>query len=331
MNNLILIFILFSGLAFAQKESRNMDIDLMSFCKDSSRLEEDEIIDLEKSLTCKKIKELEGKNIPPITLDKKDEQGNLWKLRFHFGFSRTDYAPTDLHIKSDVINIVIKDVVMHERTSAHHYNPGSWAHIDEAGQWIDEPTNTFTFSLEKNKNIFYLTIFHPKYLKSLVYSTTEVNGEPQYTVSGIQESDDFSVPIPEGQKMLYLGNTHMNLIWQVGYGRQFVIFDTKAAGKLSYTVKGDVGINFGEARSVHIIPGVSWDDYIDKPGIQGINASIGHRLEYQRGRVSLFVDQKTIYSKMEHGFYDGTINYNLRSTPTTFGIGIDIFTKKKHK
>jgi hypothetical protein len=76
---------------------------------------------------------------------------------------------------------------------------------------------------------------------------------------------------------------------------------------------------------------VAWDDYIDEDRIQGINASIGHRLEYQRGIVSLFIDQKTIFQKIEHGFYDGTINYNLRSTPTTFGIGIDLFTHKKKK
>jgi hypothetical protein len=96
-------------------------------------------------------------------------------------------------------------------------------------------------------------------------------------------------------------------------------------------VKGDIGINTGKARSVQIVPGVAWDDYIDDAKVQGFNASIGHKIEYQRGRVSLFVDQKTIYSKMQHGFYDGTIDYNLRSTPTTFGIGIDLFTKKKKK
>ena len=101
------------------------------------------------------------------------------------------------------------------------------------------------------------------------------------------------------------------------------------AGKLSYTIKGDVGISTGKARSVHIIPGQAWDDYSDDHKIQGLNASIGHRMEYQRGRVSLFVDQKTIVSKMHHGFYDGTIDYNLRATPTTFGVGIDLFTKKK--
>lgn len=55
---------------------------------------------------------------------------------------------------------------MHERTSAHHYNPQNWDKLENSFQWIDEPTNTFTFSLKK-KNVFYLTIFHPSILKVL--------------------------------------------------------------------------------------------------------------------------------------------------------------------
>jgi len=332
MKNLILLFVLLTTLAHAQEDVRTMDVDLMSFCKDESLPTEHEVINLEKESTCKQIKELEGKNVAPVTFNKKDEEGNEWKIRFTFGFSRTDYAPTDLHIKSDVINVVVKDVEMHERTSASHYDPRNWENLQNTVQWIDEPTNTFTFSLEKNKNIFYLTIFHPKYLKSLTYKKTMVDGEPEYTFNEVEEeTTNFSSPIPEGSNLLYLGNTHMNLITQIGYGRQFVVFDTKKAGKLSYTIKGDIGINTGKARSVHIIPGVAWDDYKGEPRFQGVNASIGHRLEYQRGKVSLFVDQKTIWSKMEHEFYDGTINYNLRSSPVTFGVGIDIFTKKRKK
>jgi hypothetical protein len=42
----------------------------------------------------------------------------------------------------------------------------------------------------------------------------------------------------------------------------------------------------------------------------------------------MFVDSKIIYSKMKHGFFDGTIKYDLVSTPITFGIGIDIFKGK---
>jgi hypothetical protein len=328
----LITLVLLLNCAFAQEESRVIDIDLMTFCEGEQSTSDNEVINLEKKITCDGIKKLEAQRPEPFLITKKDEEGNTWKLRFHFGFSRTDYSKTDLRIKNDVINVVIKDVEMHERTSAHHYNPANWDKFENSFQWIDEPTNTFTFSLEKNKNVFYLTIFHPKYLKSLTYSKSEVNGKPHYDFSEVdQETTDFSSPIPEGSNLLYLGNTHQNMIWQIGYGLQFTLFNTPKAGKLNYTIKGDVGLNTGKARSVHIVPGVAWDDYIDDSKIQGINASLGHRLEYQRGKVSLFLDQKTIYSRIQHGFYDGTIDYNLRSTPTTFGVGVDLFTKKKKK
>ncbi len=306
-----------------------MDVDLSSFCEDQIREQEQESLDLQKRETCEVIKELEGRSIDPISMTKKDEEGNEWRLRFHFGFTRTNYHKTDLNIKSDVITTVIKDVEMYERTSADHYDPRTWEHFQDMGRWIDEPTNTFTFSLEKNKNVFYLTVFHPKYLKSLLYKKTTANNQQEYTFSETQETYDFSAPIPENSQMLYLGNTHMNMNWQIGYGRQFVIFNSKKSGKLSYTLKGDIGISTGKARSVHIIPGVAWDDYQDDHKVQGINTSFGQRLEYQKGRVSLFVDNKYILAKIQHGFYDGTIDYNLKSTATTFGVGIDLFTKKR--
>jgi hypothetical protein len=34
---------------------------------------------------------------------------------------------------------------------------------------------------------------------------------------------------------------------------------------------------------------------------------------------------------MNHLIYNGTIEYNLRATPITFGIGVDLFKPKKKK
>ncbi len=327
----LLLFILFCTQAFGQNAQRELNIDLLAFCSEHHFEALSDEIDIKREQACKMIHDLKDKNVPPVLLTKKDSDGQAWTLRFHFGFTRTDYHPTDLDIKSSVINVQIKDVEMHERTSANHYDPRTWTELQNAGQWIDEPTNTFTFSMEKKKNKFYLTVFHPKYLKSLTYTKTQENDSPNYEFSEIAESDNFSSPIPEKSEFLYLGNTHYNMIWQAGYGREFVVFDSTKAGKLSYTVKGDIGINTGKARSVHIVPGVAWDDYYDQHKIQGLNTSLGHRLEYQRGKVSLFVDQKYLYAKVHHGFYDGTIDYDLKATATTFGIGIDLFTKNKKR
>jgi hypothetical protein len=293
--------------------SQVMDVDVSEYCKDQMEL----------------LHDLDCDSIPKIVIDKKDEIGNKWKVRFHFGFSKTEYYKTDLNIQTERFNVVVKDIEMQERTSVEHYNPKRWNTLKEASMWIDEPTNTFAFSLEKGKNIFYLTVFHPKYLKSIAYKESVVNGENNYEFKNLQDNSSSaeaisnSVPLQDGFKRIYFQNTHHNAIWQIGYGRQFQILDSKF-GKLSYVAKADIGGNSGMARSVD--DGKLWPD-VDR--IQGYNASIGHRLELQKGKVSLFIDHKVIYSNIETGFLDGKIDYDLVSSPLTFGVGIDIFTKKR--
>lgn len=316
MKKIMLAVLLTSGTAFAQ-EVKTMDLDMSKHCQE---------------VLTQQFPDLNCEEIPSIELEKVDDNKQRWKFRFHFGFSRTDYMPTDLHINSSFGNVVVKDVEMFERTSASHYNPANWDSFGESFKWIDEPTNTFTFSLEKNKNVFYLTVFHPKYLKSILYKKTVVDGEDQFEFSDIEEASDFSQDIPEGHGMIYLGNTHKNLITQIGYGRMISIFETPRFGRLTFIPRFDVGVNTGQARSVHIVRGERWDDFNEgKMGLQGYNASLGARMEYQKGKFSMFVDSKVIYSKMEHGFFDGTVKYDLISTPITFGVGIDVFSGKKKK
>jgi hypothetical protein len=293
-----------------------MDVDFSEYCRDQLERE---------------VEGLDCNNFPPVELDKVDEDGKNWKIRFHFGFSRTQYHKTDMDIKSDVVSLVVKDVEMHERTSAHYYYPNRWDGIENAVKWIDEPTNTFMLSFEKGKDNFYLTIFHPKYLKSVIYKQDD-NGNVKFKEG--MEDNRLNQPRPEGYNMLYIQNTHANMVWQIGYGRQITIFDSRKAGKLSYIPKADIGINTGGVRSVHIqrnenSNGYDMQDVTEGSGITGINASIGHRLEYQKGKVSLFVDHKTIYSKISHGYLDGTAEYDLRMSPVTFGVGIDLFSNNK--
>jgi hypothetical protein len=316
MKKLALLLFLYSQSIWAQQQIPVLDVDLRDQCRDVLQKEQ-------PTLVCD--------DIPPVVLDKLDEKNNPWKVRFHFGFSRTDYRPTDLHIQSSVANVVIRGVEMHERTSAHHYNPAHWGELKNSLKWIDEPTNTFTISLENNNNAFYLTIFHPKYLKSILYKKTVVDGQEQFEFSDIHESDNFSQVIPDGHGMMYLGNTHMNLVTQVGYGRKFKIVETEKFGKITFIPRADFGISTGKARSVHIIRGERWDDYNDDHTLQGFNVSLGSRLEYQKGKVSMFVDYKANYAKMKHAFYDGTVEYDLIMTPVTFGLGIDVFSGKKKK
>ena len=276
-----------------------------------------------------RFQDLDCDSIPDSILDKEDDGGNRWKIRFHFGNSRTTYGATDLHVRANGMDVVVRDVEMVERTSASHYNPANWEHLQDALRWIDEPTNTFTVSFEKGPNILYITVFHPKYLKSFLYRKSEVEGQPVYQFGSIGESDNFSQTIPDGWNMYYIGNTHLNMVWQVGYGRRFTLFKSGGFGRLSYIPKADFGIGTGRARSVNIIPGELWDDHQDSYRIQSTNLSFGHRLEYDRGALSVFIDHKVIFSDVHHGFLDGSVDYSLRATPITFGIGIDLFPRKK--
>ncbi len=298
-----------------------MDVDFSDYCKNKLQ---------------KEIEKLDCDKFPPIEIDKVDDEGKKWKIRFHFGFTRTQYHKTNLSVQSELVDIVVRDVEMYERTSAEYYNPANWRGLDGAIKWIDEPTNTFMISFEKEKNNFYVTIFHPKYLKSIIYKKTEIDGQTHLDVVEGVKDNRLNQPRPEGYNMFYLQNTHANVVWQIGYGRQITLFDSRRGGKLTYIPRADIGITTGAARTVHIQrdesgKGSELVDSTEKFGIQGLNASIGHRLEYQRGKASIFIDHKTTFAKMHHSFGEGTIDYNLRYTPITFGIGIDLFSGKAKK
>jgi hypothetical protein len=284
-------------------EVQELDINVTDYCKDQMA----------------QVKGLNCAEVPDVELFKKDEAGKTWKLRFHFGFSTTDYRPTDLHIQTSKYSVVLKDVDMEQRTGGSHYDPAKWQNMKQALKWIDEPTNTFQFSLEKNKNVFYLTVFHPKYLKSIAYKAptpgsnesykfkTDVgyNGNSSEVLRGEAPS------VGEGYKRIYFQNTHLNLVMQLGYGRQLELTNGKF-GKLTYIPKADIGINYGKERSI--------DD-----------RKLANRVEYQKGVISVFAEHKVLYSNIKTAFLDGTVKYDLVSTPLTFGVGIDLFTKNKPK
>lgn len=77
-----------------------------------------------------------------------------WSLKFHFGFSRNNYQPTEIKLESTPLTTTL-DTDFVERTSAHWYNPFKKdRQIDEIFKWIDEPTNAMTISLENEKMRF---------------------------------------------------------------------------------------------------------------------------------------------------------------------------------
>ena len=295
-----------------------------------------------KKAACKSIMEVAALNPDPQELKIQDQEGNPWKIRFHFGHSRMfgSIRPSDVHVKSDELNGTIKGFTFKERTSDKYFNPAKWNEVGDASKWIDEPSNTITISIENKKNAIYLTAYHPKLLKTYyekketidgIEHTSYVNGTHNIS-SGTPEA---IAAIPEGTRGIEIQNTHKLMAFQIGYGRKFQVFDTKKAGKLTYIVRADVGVQTGAARTIIIDKtdsgNHSWVEHFDKWGVQGYNADVGHRVEYQRGRFGLFVDQKMVFSKIEHGFMEGTASYNMQYTPTTFGVSIDLVTFGKKK
>lgn len=271
-------------------------------------------------------------NVKPESANK-DNSDNQWKFDARFGFNRTHYFDTDMHLKDSRLDVTIKDFSFKERTSADFYNPKNWKQPMDAGRWIDEPTNSFTLSAAKNKNVFSLTVFHPKFLKE-DYETRHVTG----TVDGVHV--DQMMPINEpfdgyndqpGQMHLArFENTYRQMDLQVGYGRDITIADTHKYGKLVYTPAIYAGVSAGYHLDVYNKPNAYWDydDHQQNLSIQGANVAIGNKVKYEYGRANIFVENKFTFSHLKHDFMDGTAEYNMKYNATTFGLGYTIFKTK---
>lgn len=320
-----------------------VDIDLASVCESPekiSRCEETEIGQLgsfqkklEDHQLCDSVKELAKQNLAPLNLELKDESGNPWKIRFHFGFTRNNYRPTDLKLESTRETKTIKGFQFDERTSATHYNPANWKEPVDALRWIDEPTNSFTISIENKKNVIYLTAFHPKTLATY-YQGKDGQGQDIYIKAPasayLSNNPALTVnSIPAGYSAMEIQNTRGLMNYSVGYGRKLQIFDSQKAGKLNYIVRVDVGAMVGAAKSFHFTEDREFSEGKDKTRIQSGTIALGHRLEYQKGKVGVFVEQKYTKTKMEHAFLDGKASYNLDFSTLNFGVSIDLFTKRK--
>lgn len=266
----------------------------------------------------------------PVLKNKKDDN---WTFRFNFGYNRTKYFDTDMHLKSSRMDVNIKDFSFQERTSSDFYNPGNWQSAQDAFRWIDEPTNSFILSAEKNNNVFSISAFHPKFLKQN-YETKHVTG----TVDGV--TVDKMMPINEpfdgyndklGEMHLTrFESTHRQMDWQFGYGRNITLMNNDKYGKLLYTPSIYAGVTSGQHVDVYAKPNEYWEfnDYEDKHRIQGLNASFGNRLQYEYGKASVFVENKTTVSHLKHQFMDGTAEYNMKYNATTFGLGFKLYETK---
>lgn len=269
----------------------------------------------------------------------KDKKSSPWNFSFHFGFTRTFYNNTDMRLKSDRLDVTIKDFEIDERTSHGFYNPANWEKWDDSFRWIDEPTNHFILTAEKNGHSIILSIFHPKFLKKQ-YQTKHVIG----TVDGVEvndfieineEFDGYNNQLGE-MYLVRFENTHMQMAWQVGYGYEIKLIESIKFGTFSVRPAIFIGVMSGQHYDVYIQEGEYWefDDHKDPHIIQGPMASVGLRINYKIKNFNFFVDGKYSYAQLKHGYGNagGTAEFDLSYKAIAFGVGYTIpWNKKKNK
>lgn len=261
-----------------------------------------------------------------------------WKLRLYASHSFTTYFDTDMKIQSTRYNIEVKDYKWAERGSREFF---TWKTMTAPGnnpaQIIDEPTNTFVLSLEKDGNEFFLSAFHPKFLQDnsqVVSMTGTIDGQPVIPVQPLNTPFYGYTHTPGESKLVRNQNTHKQMIFDVGYGKRLNLMDSKF-GKLTYVPSIGLGVTVGENLTVVVKEGQWWefDENLDKHGVQGFGGSVSNRLEYttRNQKFGLFYENKLGYYKQKHAFLDGTQEYDLKFMGNSVGMTFMLYNPKNKK
>jgi hypothetical protein len=347
---LFFILVSFPQFIFAQTEEK-MPIDLLAICMDGPIEHSLIIVDdgfcehfLEKeseSLTKEAFLKInDGTNLnPDLCLTEKDLQSkDKWKIRLYASHSYTTYFNSDITFKTSRYNVEVKDYQWAERSSREFFEPQTWKEDGHNPfQWIDEPSNTFTVSIEKNGNEFFLSAFHPKFFQGTdqqKYMKGTIDGVPVDGVQNVNEPYDGYNQRPGESEIMRNENTHRQMTFEVGYGYRFKLLSTKF-GSLSYIPSVAGGVMVGQNYSSVIQEGKWWDNdsYQDSFGVQGFGGSITNRIELNspQERIGVFYENKLSLYKQGHGFQDGSQKYNLSYMGNSFGVQFMIYNPKNHK
>ncbi len=355
----LLLILIISNLAYGQ-QSFSVDINILDLCpkevikeeclvlqpasensfeelhKNLAKvLDEKEAVPKEVQSICKNLNQMgKDQSFEPITIKQLDQDGDEWNIKFYFGYTRTEYFNSDVKLRSSRVNVDIKDFDWKERHSFEYFKSENLKGIDNAFRFIDEPTNTFMINVEKGKNVFTLSLFHMKYLM-VNHQVKQVTG----TIDGVavdkemqvrEEFDGYNNQ-PGEMHLWRLENTYRQINPQIGYGRKIDIVSSKKYGKLSYTPSVQVGLIAGNSYSAYMKKDDYWgsDSKSQDWGVKGATFTAGHKLEYEKGRLAVFMDQKITTSKIKQSFLDGTATYRLNYMPVTLGISVKVYKKSK--
>lgn len=273
-------------------------------------------------------------NITSENCEKKDK----WKLRFYASHSFTTYFDTDMKIQSTRYNVEIKDYQWAERSSREFFLPSTmFAEGNNPAQMIDEPTNTFVLSLEKDGHEFFLSAFHPKFLQDkdqVVEMSGTIDGHPVLPYQPLNTPFYGYTLTPGESKIVRNQNTHKEMIFELGYGHRLNLMDNRL-GKVTYVPSVGAGVTVGENLTVVVKEGQWWefDESLDNFGVQGFGGSVTNRLEYntRNEKFGVFYENKLGFYKQKHAFLDGTQQYNLGFMGNSVGMKFMIYNPKNKK
>jgi hypothetical protein len=273
----------------------------------------------------------------PVIPAKKDQ----WKFRFYASHSFTTYFNSDISFRSTRYNVDIKDYAWAERSSREFFTPETWKEEgNNPFQMIDEPTNTFTISMEKDGNEFFFQAFHPKFLQAdgqIKHMTGTIDGVAVNGFAPVNKPFDVYDQVPGESELVGNMNTHLQMTFEVGYGRRFDFPLGKKIGSFSYTPSISAGVMVGRNHSVYIKENEWWefDYYDDKLTVQGVGGSLTNRFEYNtpKERFGIFYENKLAGYRQNHGFLDGRQKYNLGFMGNSVGVKFMLYNpaNKKNK
>ena len=255
-----------------------------------------------------------------------------WRLRLYLSHSFTIYYNTDIKFSSSRYNIEIKDYQWIERGSRDFFQ---YKKLTEQRnnplQMIDEPSNTFVLSIEKNSHEIFLSVFHPKFLQNpeqIVYMKGTIDGVEVDGIYEINRPFDGYNQFPGEMELVRNENTHREMLFEIGYGYRFKLLDAKI-GNITYVPSMGLGLSCGKNLIVVVKEEDWWnyDKYRQKSEIQGFGGSLTNRIEFnpKKERFGIFYENKLSYYKQNHGFMDGNQKYNLKLIGNSFGIKFMIY------
>lgn len=264
-------------------------------------------------------------------------KNDKWKIRFYASNSFTTYFNSDVNFKSSRYNIEVKDYSWAERSSRDFFLPATLGKQGNTPfQFIDEPTNTFTLSIEKNGNEFFLSLFHPKYLQEpnqIKYIKGTIDGVPVDGVAPVNTPFNGYDQNSGESEITTNANTYREYNLELKYGHRFKLLDTKF-GSIDYVPSIGAGIMMGGNLSAVIIKDKWWDGetYQEPYSIQGYGGSLSNRIEVNSKdeRFGIFYENKLGAYSMDHQFLDGTQSYILRLDGNSAGIKFMIYNPNKH-